>query len=36
MTEKYYVSWDEIDELVNSLTQQIAQSGIQIENISRL
>jgi uncharacterized protein len=33
MTEKYYVSWDEIDELVNSLTQQIAQSGIQIENI---
>ena len=33
MTEKHYVSWDEIDELVNSLTQQIAQSGIQIENI---
>jgi hypoxanthine phosphoribosyltransferase len=23
MTEKHYVSWDEIDELVNSLTQQI-------------
>ena len=33
MTEKHYVSWNEIDELVNSLTQQIAQSGIQIENI---
>ena len=33
MTEKHYVSWDEIDELVNSLTQQITQSGIQIENI---
>jgi hypoxanthine phosphoribosyltransferase len=33
MTEKHYVSWNEIDELVNSLTQQIAQSGIQFENI---
>ena len=33
MIEKRYVSWNEIDELVNSLTQQIAQSGIQIENI---
>ena len=33
MIEKYYVSWNEIDELVDSLTQQIAQSGIQIENI---
>ena len=33
MIEKCYVSWNEIDELVNSLTQQIAQSGIQIENI---
>jgi hypoxanthine phosphoribosyltransferase len=33
MIEKCYVSWNEIDELVNSLTQQIAQSGIQFENI---
>ena len=33
MIEKRYVSWNEIDELVNSLTQQIAQSGIQFENI---
>jgi len=31
--KKRYVSWNEIDELVNSLTQQITQSGIQIENI---
>jgi len=33
MIEKRYISWNEIDELVNSLAQQIAQSGIQIENI---
>jgi uncharacterized protein len=33
MTEKHYVSWNEIDELVNSLTQQISQSEIEIENI---
>lgn len=33
MTEKCYISWNEIDKLVNSLTQQITQSGIQIENI---
>jgi len=33
MIEKRYVSWNEIDELVNSLTQQISQSGIQFENI---
>ena len=31
--EKFYVTWEEIEELVDILAQQIAQSGIQIEYI---
>jgi hypoxanthine phosphoribosyltransferase len=31
--EKFYITWDEIEELVDILAQQIAQSGIQIEHI---
>jgi hypoxanthine phosphoribosyltransferase len=33
MIEKVYITWDEIEELVDILAQQIAQSGIQIEYI---
>jgi hypothetical protein len=31
--EKFYVTWEEIEELVDLLAKQIAQSGIQIEYI---
>ena len=31
--EKFYVTWEEVEELVNLLAKQIAQSGYQIEYI---
>ena len=33
MMEKFYVTWEEIDELVNLLAKQIIQSGYQIKYI---
>jgi len=31
--EKFYITWEEVEELVDLLAKQIAQSGYQIEYI---